>query len=161
METKIAAVGLIFGAVFVFYRIYIAPLLAQNELKRQYQSAAEPTIIHQAGENDDEFWARVKRERARYEQSGNAWSLRQNPVIPFPFNRVFVIEWFDKPIHLSTVGMGKAEYFAAANRTYNELLSIWQKETSVFGQDAVAQANGQKPFDGNVWGNPGFKASQN
>ena len=161
MEYTLLIIGIVFGACVFFYRVWILPLLAQNALKAQYQSAAEPTIIHQVGENDDEFWARVQRERARYEQSGNTWALKQNPVIPFPFNRVFTIEWFDKSIPLSTVGMGKAEYFAAANRTYLELLAIWQRETNVFGQEAVFQANGQKPFDGNVWGNPGFKTSAN
>ena len=160
-EVKITLVGLFFAAVLIFYRVYILPILARNEMQREYQSAAEPTMVHQVGENDDEFWARVQRERARYEGSGNVWSLKQNPVIPFPFNRCFTIEWFDKKHSLSTVGMGKAEYFAAANRTYNMLLAVWQKETgSEFGDDATMQANGQKPFDGNIWGDPGFTKSR-
>lgn len=157
-EYKIAIVGILFGVGVWFYRAYILPLVNANELKRQYQSAAEPTIIHQVGENDDEFWARVQRERARYEGSGNRWALKQSPVIPFPFNRAFEIDWFGEKHLLSTIGMGKAEYFAAANRTYNTLLAKWQRETGhAFGDDATMAANGQKPFDGNIWGDPGFK----
>ena len=152
--TKILLAGVMFGVCLFFYRAYIAPILAQNDLKRQYQSEAEPTIILQFCERDDEFWAKVQREQARYNGSGNKWALKQNPVIPYPYNMNFTFSWFGKTENLSTVGMGKGEYLAAALRTYNRLLSEWQKQTgNEFGYDATMAANRQKEFDGNVWGN--------
>jgi len=150
--TKIALAGIFFGFCVWFFRAYVAPLFAENALKRQYQSATEPTIILQFAENDDEFWAKVQRERARYEGSGNRWALKQSPVIPFPFNMEFSFTWFDEKFNVSTVGLGKREYLAAAIRQYDQCLSAWQKQTGKeFGFDATFHANGQKAFDGDLW----------
>lgn len=146
--TKIALVGIVFGAGLVFFRLYIAPLMAENELKRKYQSAATPQLVLQSCEMDTDFWAKVKREKARYEQSGNRWSVEQNPVIPFPFNAEFSFQWFDKRHDISTVGLGQREYLAAAIRQYDECLKVWQTRTGKeFGYDATMAATGQKPFE--------------
>ena len=152
--TKIALAGIFFGFCVWFFRAYVAPLFAENEMKRGYQSAANPQLVLQSCEMDTDFWAKVQRERARYEQSGNKWALEQNPVIPFPFNREFSFQWFEKRFDVSTVGLGQREYLAAAMRQYDECLKIWQQKTGKeFGFDATFQANGQKAFDGDLWAN--------
>jgi len=146
--TKLALAGAAAGAVVFFYNTYISPLLAVNQLKRQYQSAAEPQLVLQSCEMDTDFWAKVKRERERYNQAGNTWSLEQSPVIPFPFNSEFSFQWFEKRFDVSTVGLGQREYLAAAIRQYDECLKMWQQKTGKeFGYDKVFTANGQKEFN--------------
>jgi len=151
-ETKILLFGILCGVVYFFYRAYLLPIFAQNALKRSYQSAANPQLVLQSCEMDTDFWAKVQRERARYEQAGNKWALEQNPVIPFPFNSEFSFQWFEKRFDVSTVGLGQREYLAAAMRQYDECLKIWQQKTGKeFGFDATFQANGQKAFEGDLW----------
>lgn len=152
--TKYILFFLAVAAVFVFFRLYIAPIIAQNEMKRAYQSAAVPQLVLQSCEMDTDFWAKVRREQARYEQSGNKWALEQNPVIPFPFNAVFEFQWYDVKMKVATVGLGQREYLAAAIRQYDECLKVWQAKTGKeFGYDATFQATGQKPVNPDIWAN--------
>lgn len=150
--TKILLFGVLIGACVFFYRAFILPLIAQNELKQSYQSAAVPQLVLQSCEMDTDFWAKVQREQARYEQAGNKWALEQNPVIPFPFNATFEFQWYDKKMIVSTVGLGQREYLAAAIRQYDECLKMWQTKTGKeFGYDATFQATGQKQAHGDIW----------
>lgn len=146
--TNLALAGVVIGMAVVFYNTYIAPLVRANNLKRKYQSAAEPVIILQTCESDNEFWAKVRREQARYTDVGNAWALQQSPVIPFPFNATFSFQWFEKRMDVATVGLGQGEYLSAAKRQYDECLKEWQKQTGKeFGYDKAFTANGQKEFN--------------
>ena len=150
--TKILLFGVLIGACVFFYRAFILPLIAQNEFKQSYQSAAVPQLVFQSCEMDTDFWAKVQREQARYEQAGNKWALEQNPVIPFPFNATFEFQWYDKKMIVSTVGLGQREYLAAAIRQYDECLKMWQAKTGKeFGYDVTFQATGQKPVQGDIW----------
>ncbi len=152
MEYGIALTGIVLISMLFFYRAYIMPLLAQNQLKQKYQSAHEPQLILQSCEMDTDFWAKVQRERARYVDAKNAWALEQNPVIPFPFNQEFSFQWFDKTMNVSTVGLGQMEYLDAAKRQYVECVKIWQQKTGKeFGYDATFQAAGQKPVHSDIW----------
>ena len=150
--TKIALAGIFFGFCVWFFRAYVAPLFAENALKRGYQSAANPQLVLQSCEMDTDFWAKVQRERARYVDAKNRWALEQNPVIPFPFNQEFSFQWFDKTMNVSTVGLGQREYLSAAVRQYDECLKIWQQKTGKeFGYNATFQAAGQRPAQSDIW----------
>lgn len=146
---------LLIGIVlFVFYRLVILPMAKENDLKNQYQSAAEPRLILQVGETDNEFWAHVTRERQRFIQSGNNWALKQVPVIAIPYDSVVTIKWFDKEYNYSTVGMGYREYTRQSMIIYDQLYTIWQSKVfGKFGEKVVYEARGQDPFDpNNLWG---------
>jgi len=123
--------------------------MALNDLKNSYQHAGEPILLLQGGESDDEYWMRYKRERARYVEAGNPWALRQNPVVPFPFNSKFRVEWFDKVYYPSTVGLKFGTYLQSAESFYFELKRQWDKEIyGSFGDDVLMQkSKGQKEFD--------------
>ena len=153
MEYKLAFLGIAICAAVFYYRAWIAPLVAQNKLKQKYQSAHEPQLVLQSCEMDTDFWAKVKKERARYIDAKNAWALEQNPVIPFPFNQEFSFQWFDKTMNVSTVGLGQMEYLDAAKRQYVECVKMWQQKTGKeFGYDATMRASGQAQFDENkIW----------
>lgn len=142
-----AVAGIIFGGIIFFYRAFVLPLIRLNQLKNDYQSAAQPRLMEQVGENDDEFYQRVERERARFLDSGNKWAVKQIPVIAIPQNQAFTIDWFGTDYKYSTVGLGQMEYHRMAFEIYVQLYEVWSRETSVFGSEKVALANGQKPFD--------------
>lgn len=151
-EYKIALFGITIGFCVWFYRAFILPLLAKNELMNKYQSAHEPQLILQSCEMDTDFWGKVQREQARYVDAKNRWALEQNPVIPFPFNQEFSFQWFDETKKVSTVGLGQREYLAAAIRQYDECLKIWQQKTGKeFGYNATFQAAGQRPAQSDIW----------
>lgn len=152
MEYAIAILGISAGLGVFFYRAYIAPLVAENHLKRHYQSLAEPLPIFQHGEGDKGFYARVQTEKARFEQSGNNIAKTQIPVIAFPYDSNFTIGWFGKEYDYSTIGMRTREYHVECFRIYNELYAIWQQKTSAFGDETMAYATGQKHFDSaKIW----------
>lgn len=140
------------GALIFIYRTFILPLIRENELKTAYQNLAEPIPIMQSFESDEDFWARVQQARARFEQSGNPFARKQNPVIAMPYNTNFTIMWFGKEQHFSTVGLGRMEYFRACFMLYQNLYAIWQGE--VFKDLGVTPGmqtvKGQKPFDWDV-----------
>ena len=152
---EILGTFLVIGIVlFIFYRFVILPMAKENDLKNQYQNLAEPRLITQVGETDNEFWARVNRERQRFIQSGNNWAIKQVPVIPIPFDTVFTIKWFGQEYNYSTVGMGHREYHRQATLIYDQMYTIWQtKVFGKFGEHIVYGARGQEPFDpNNLWG---------
>jgi hypothetical protein len=138
---------------FLFYRLYILPLVRQNGLKNQYQSMAEPRLMLQSGETDTEFWARVSREKQRFLESGNQWALKQVPVVAIPFDAHFTIVWFDKARSFSTVGMRQREYNRQAMQIYDMLWAEWQQQVfGKFGDSVAFEAMGQEPFDPkNIW----------
>lgn len=140
------------GAAVFFFRAYIRPLWRENDLKRQYQSAAEPRLMCQVGEEDDEFYARVERERLRFRESGNNWALKQTPVIAMWRNRAFTITWYGKEYDYSTVGLSQMDYHRFCLEAYIQLYEVHSRETGRFTEPEFAQAFGQKPFtQQNVW----------
>lgn len=135
-----------------FFRAYILPLWKQNGKMRQYQCAAEPRLMEQVGEEDDEFYSRVQRERQRFVESGNRWALKQNPIIAMWRNRSFTITWYGKEYDYSTVGLSQMDYHRFCLKEYIKLCEIHSRETSAFPEEDFARATGQKPFDQrNVW----------
>ena len=147
LNTLILAVLFIGGLVFV-YRAYILPAIQKAQLMNEYQNIAEPRLICQVGENDDEFWARVQRERLRFESVGNQWANKQSPVIAIPFNAAFRIVWFGKNYDYSSVGLGQMEYHRMAMEIYKLLCTAWSRETNInFGDAAVQAAKGATEFD--------------
>lgn len=153
MAEILGTLVLIGVVLFLFYRLVILPMARENDLKNQYQNLAEPRLITQAGETDNEFWARVNREKQRFIQSGNNWALKQVPVIPIPFDSVFTIKWFGQDYSYSTIGIGYREYNRQAMLIYDQLYTIWQaKVFGKFGEHIVYSAKGQEPFDpNNLW----------
>lgn len=134
------------------WRTYIAPLIAENELKIQFQSMAEPVLI--LDDLDGSFHERKERARQRFIESGNAFAIRQIPVIAIPFQAPFVIVWFEKTYAFTTVGMNYPQYLEQSKRLYNLLYGIWLKEmTSALGEEAMYEfAKQQDPFDpANTW----------
>ena len=78
--------------ILVFlYNKFIAPLIFINAKKREYQNMAEPRLMVQVGEEDDEFFERVSRERARFVDAKNRWAEKQNPVIAIWHNQAFTL----------------------------------------------------------------------
>ena len=104
-------------------------------------------LFEQVGENDDEFFARVERAKARFIDVKNQWAIKQIPVIAAPFDQCFVIDWFGKKYPYSTVGLGQREYHRMSLEIYNILFAEWSKETGIFGSEQVAMAQGQRPFN--------------
>jgi len=141
----IMAIGL--GILVWFVRAYIRPMIATNNLKTKYQNIHQPMLFEQVGENDDEFFARVERAKARFIDVKNQWAIKQIPVIAVPFDQCFVIEWFGTKYPYSTVGLGQREYHRMSLEIYNILFAEWSKETGIFGSEQVAMAQGQKPFN--------------
>lgn len=143
---------LITGGIF-FFRSYILPIWNQNIKMRSYQSAAEPRLMEQVGEEDDEFYQRVEREKKRFMESGNKWALKQIPVIAMWRNRAFTITWYGKTYDYSTVGLSQMDYHRFCVKTYIELCEVHSRETSIFTDESFAQAVGQKAFDAqkSVW----------
>lgn len=140
------------GVAVFFYRAYVLPGIRLNALKNEYQNIAQPRLFTQAGETDTEFWQRVQRERARFIDVKNTWAVKQIPVIAILFNQSFVITWFGKEYPYNTVGLGQMEYNQMAFEIYCQLFAVWSREISVHGEQNVAMANGQKPFDPNkIW----------
>ena len=141
--------AIIFAGICVFvYRSYILPAILKAQMMNEYQNLSEPRLICQVGESDVEFWARVQRERMRFEVVGNVWADKQSPVIAIPFNAHFRIEWFGKNYDYSTVGMDHMEYHRVSMEVYKHLCGIWSKETNVsFGTGAVQAAKGAIEFD--------------
>lgn len=140
-----------------FYRTFIAPLMRENDFKRQVQNIAEPVLILQGFEGHDEFWQGVERAREQFRQSGNKFAEKQNPVVGIPYNGVFKIEWFGQVYDLSTVGMKRMEYLLAALEVYKILYAAWAKEVYGAHGEKVFQEmmQKQKPFTENdrtaVW----------
>lgn len=146
----ISVIGLGFAVWFV--RAYILPMIRLNNMKTQYQSIAEPQLFTQAGETDDEFWARVERAKARFIDVKNRWAMKQVPVIAIPQDQSFVIDWFGKQYPFSTVGLGQKQYHRMSVAVYDILYEVWCKETGIFGAEKVAIAKGQQPFNGQeIW----------
>jgi len=150
--TKLLLFLIFIGACVFFYRAYILPLIAQNEMKQKYQSAHEPYLVLQSCELDKDFWGKYEREVARFTDVGNKWALEQIPAIPFPFNSNFSFQWFEKTMNVSTIGLGQMEYLDAAKRQYVECLTMWQQKTfKEFGHSATFKANGQNQPKGDIW----------
>lgn len=141
----IAIIGL--GLSIWFVRAYILPMIQLNDQKRQYQSIAEPQLLCQVNETNDEFYALIEREKARFIDTKNRWAQKQTPVIAMWRNRAFSITWFGKNYDVNTVGMSQMDYHRNCFETYKMLYADWSRETGRFGDQAVAHANGQKPFN--------------
>lgn len=135
------------GAIVLFVRSYVLPLMAINAEKNKYQSIHEPMLFEQVGENDNEFHSRVERARARFIDVKNNWALKQVPVIAIPFNACFTIDWFGVKYPYSTVGLGQMAYHRMSLEIYAKLYAEWSKETGIHGEEKVAMAQGQKPFN--------------
>lgn len=135
------------GVAVWFVRAYVMPMIAVNNEKMRYQSMHEPMLFEQVGENDTEFFARVERAKARFLDVKNRWALKQIPVIAIPFNQCFTIEWFGKRYSYSTVGLGQMAYHRMSLEVYAILCAEWSRETNIFGNEQVAMAKGQQPFD--------------
>ena len=136
-----------FGMSVLFVRAYILPLIRLNNEKNYYQSIHEPMLFEQVGENDTEFFARVERAKARFIDVKNRWAMKQIPVISIPFNQCFTIEWFGKRYSYSTVGLGQMAYHRMSLEIYAILCAEWSRETGIHGNEQVAMAKGQQPFD--------------
>lgn len=129
------------------FRTFIAPLIAENKLKYQYQHMAEPVLI--LDDLSGDFFERSERAKARFTESGNKFAIRQIPVIAIPFQAPFEIRWFGKGYAFTTVGMTYPQYLAQATRLYNLLYNIWLKEMSTdLGESVMYEfAKQQDPFD--------------
>lgn len=147
MVSYFPIVVILIGCAVIFYRAYIAPMIAVNNLKSQYQSMHEPMLFEQVGENDTEFYARVQRAKARFIDVKNNWAIRQIPVIAIPFNQCFTIEWFGKKYDYSTVGLGQMAYHRMSVEIYAKLCEEWSRETGIFSEEKIAMAKGQQAFD--------------
>ncbi len=127
----------------------VIPAVKENDLKNSYQNVGEPKLIFQHSETAAEFWAIVERERARYVESGNKWAQKQSPVIPFPCQASFSVEWFGREYNLNTIGLGQREYYRAGIAFYDVLLAEWQRQVfGKFGEETLMkEVKGQDPFD--------------
>lgn len=142
--------------LFGYVLLILLPQLRENDVKNKYQHAGEPRLLLQSSELEKDYWTRFEREKMRYIDSKNRWATVQTPVIPFPMNCAFEVEWFGKKYHRSTVGLSYTEYLAAGVRFYAEMRAIWDKETySQFGMKTMMETTKQqKPVDADkLWQN--------
>ncbi len=146
-ENGIFIVLILALTAFWFYRTFILPLIAENSLKGQYQSMAEPILMLQDFETQGDFWKRVERSRERFRQSGNRFAEKQSPIVAIPYNGYFEVDWFGEKYSLDTVGLGRMEYLIAAMSLYKTLFSVWAKNVyGVHGEKVFYEAmKGQIP----------------
>lgn len=134
--------------------LFILPQLRKNDMKNVYQSLAEPRVLVQHSEWESDYMARYERERRRYLDSGNRWAVVQPPVIFFPLNAAFEVEWFGEKHHISTIGLTYDEYLTAALAFQRKLKSIRDKHVyGEFGNEKMMQTTrNQKQLDPNkIW----------
>lgn len=134
--------------LFGYVWLILYPQLRENDVKNKYQSAAEPRILFQDSELEKGYSARFERERMRYMDAKNRWAMVQTPVIFFPMNTAFKIDWFGQTHHISTIGLSYTEYLFAGVRLYAKLRAIWDKEVyGQFGVKELMETKKQTPVD--------------
>lgn len=115
----------------------LLPRLRKNDMKNVYQSLAEPRVLVQHSEFESDYLARYEREKKRYIDSGNRWAIIQVPVIFFPMNAAFEVEWFGQKYYQSTIGLTYEEYLAAALDFQRKMKSI--RDQHVYGEFGTAK----------------------
>lgn len=137
--------AMLFGYVVLILR----PQLRENDTKNIYQSLAEPRVLIQYSELEKDYQARYERERMRYLDARNRWAIIQTPVIYFPMNACFEVEWFGEKHYPSTIGLSYDEYQMAAITFQRKLKAIWDKKTgAAFGtKEMMEMTRQQKPFN--------------
>jgi len=122
------------GALLIaaYITLVVLPKMYKNDLKNVYQSLAEPKVLIQHSEFETDYNVRYERECMRYRDSKNRWAIVQVPVIYFPLNAAFEVEWFGEKHHPSTIGLTYEEYLVEAVNFQRKLKAI--RDRHVYGQ---------------------------
>lgn len=121
--------------VFAMLAVAVLAVLLKSQLdkitlrkkKESYRDMPAPVLMLQEfGETETEFWARVRRNTARFQDAGNKW---MPPVVAIPRDAVFTVTVLGDSRTCSTVGMREPALVQYAATVYLQVYEIWGKKT--------------------------------